>query len=408
MRDLPLSDSPAPDRELSPDTQLSSGGENSPGEPAAMVTALVAGEADGWDRAGLLPVALLRKLGAAGWLCAQVPDAYGGRGLSSAAGGAFTAHVGSLCSSLRSVMTSQGMAAWTVERFGTDEQRTAFLPRLTGGDLAAAGFSERGAGSDLSAMTTRVRREGDTVVLDGHKVWVTAAHYADLLVLFGRYSEAGEDDGDAGADDAGEAVAVVVPADTPGVRVTRVADPLGCRAAGHADITLDAVRVPAAHVLGGSPLPLPLLVTTALAYGRMSVAWGCVGILRGCLTAAARHAVTREQFGVPLGEHQLVARHLAELLVAEQTATRACEHASRCWDEGSPEQVVAAVLAKHISAGNAARGAATAVQVLASAGARDGHVVARAHRDAKLMEIIEGSNEMCQLMLARHVLDRTV
>ncbi|MFD4631742.1 acyl-CoA dehydrogenase family protein [Streptomyces sp. NPDC058284] len=374
---------------------------------------MVAGEADAWDRAGLLPVGLLRKLGAAGRLCPQVPRAYGGWGLSSAADGAFTAHVGSLCSSVRSVLTSQGMAAWTIERFGTAEQRAAFLPRLTGGDLAAAGFSERGAGSDLSAMTTRVRRDGDEVVLDGHKVWVTAAHYADLLVLFGKYEDGdgagkGEGDSGAGAGSGDEAVAVVVPADTPGVRVTRVADPLGCRAAGHADIALDAVRVPVAHVLGGSSLPLPLLVTTALAYGRMSVAWGCVGILRGCLTATARHAATREQFGVVLGEHQLVARHLAELFVAEQSATRACEHASRCWDEGAPEQVVATVLAKHISAGNAARGAATAVQVMASAGARDGHVVARAHRDAKLMEIIEGSNEMCQLMLARHVLGSSV
>ncbi|MFD4812343.1 acyl-CoA dehydrogenase family protein [Streptomyces sp. NPDC058418] len=370
-------------------------------EAAAAVTALVADGADGWDRAGLLPVGLLRHLGTAGWLCAQVPPAYGGRGLNSADNGAFTAHVGSLCSSVRSVMTSQGMAAWTVERLGTAGQRAAFLPRLTGGALAAAGFSERAAGSDLSAMTTRVRRDGDTVVLDGHKVWVTAAHYADLLVLFGRYQDA--DPGAApAAGDHGRAV--VVPADTPGVRVTRVADPLGCRAAGHADIALDAVRVPADHVLGGSPLPLPLLVTTALAYGRMSVAWGCVGILRGCLTAAARHAATREQFGAPLGDHQLVARHLAELFAAEQTATRVCEHASRCWDEGSPEQVVATVLAKHVSARNAARGAATAVQVLASAGAQDGHPVARAHRDAKLMELIEGSNEMCQLMLARHVL----
>ncbi|MEU7576071.1 acyl-CoA dehydrogenase family protein [Streptomyces sp. NPDC041068] len=381
----------------------------------AGVGGLNADDADAWDRAGLLPTDLLGKLAADALLCAQVPAAYGGRGLTSADNGELTAHVGSSCSSLRSVMTSQGMAAWTIERFGTPDQRAAFLPRLTGGDIAAAGFSERAAGSDLSAMTTRIRREGDSVVLNGHKVWVTAAHYADLLVLFGRYDESGGTDesdgaggtyeGRGGGGGGAEAAAVVVPAATPGVRVERVADPLGCRAAGHADITLDGVRVPAANVLGGTALPLPLLVTTALAYGRMSVAWGCVGMLRGCLTAAARHATHRRQFGVPLAEHQLVARHLAELYAAEQTATRVCEHASRCWDDGSPDQVTATVLAKHVSAGNAARGAATAVQVLASAGARDGHVVARAYRDAKLMELIEGSNEMCQLMLARHVVD---
>jgi methoxymalonate biosynthesis protein len=132
--------------------------------------------------------------------------------------------------------------------------------------------------------------------------------------------------------------------------------------------------------------------------------WGSVGILRACLTAAGTHARTREQFGKRLGDHQLVARHLADLLVAEQNATRACEHASRCWDEGSPDQVLATVLAKHVSATEAARGAAIAVQVLASAGTRDGTAVARAFRDAKCMEIIEGSNEMCQLLLADHVL----
>ena len=117
-----------------------------------------------------------------------------------------------------------------------------------------------------------------------------------------------------------------------------------------------------------------------------------------------RHARQRKQFGKPLAEHQLVARHLAELLAAEQVSTRVCEHASQCWDSGSPDVVVATVLAKHVSAGHAARGAAAAVQVLASAGAQDGHVVARAYRDAKLMEIIEGSNEICQIILAQHAM----
>ncbi|GAA1390438.1 hypothetical protein GCM10009639_19250 [Kitasatospora putterlickiae] len=242
-------------------------------------------------------------------------------------------------------------------------------------------------------MTTTVRRDGDAVVVDGHKKWVTAAHYADLLVIVGRYEDG--------------AVAVVVPADTPGVRIERIADPLGCRAAGHADVHLDGVRLPADSVLGGHGLPPALLVTTALAYGRMSVAWGCVGILRACLAAATAHAAGREQFGRPLAEHQLVAGHLADLYTAEQVAARVCEHASRCWDEGSPDQVVATVLAKHVAATQAAKGAATAVQVLASAGSRDGHAVARAYRDAKLMEIIEGSNELCRLMLAQHALSAT-
>jgi alkylation response protein AidB-like acyl-CoA dehydrogenase len=310
-------------------------------------------------------------------------------GLSSQHNGELTAHVGSLCSSVRSVMTSQGMAAWSVHRLGSGEQQASYLPRLSGGDLAAVAFSEPHAGSDLSPISTQIRVDGDSVVLDGHKVWVTAAHYADLILVVGQYRDG--------------AAAVVVPATAPGVRVERIPDPLGCRAAGHADVHLDSVRLPADSVLGGAGQSLSLLVTLVLAYGRISVAWGCVGILRGCLAVAAKHARSREQFGKPLVDHQLVSRHLAELFVSEQVSTRVCEHASRCWDSGASGMVMATVLAKHVSAGNAAHGAASAVQMLASAGARDGHVVARAYRDAKLMEIIEGSNELCQLMLAQHV-----
>lgn len=357
---------------------------------AATVAELVGDRADEWDRAGQLPPALVRELGARGVLCAEVPAAFGGAGLSSLRNGELTAEVGRQCSSVRSLMTSQGMAAWTVQRFGSTEQARRYLPRLTSGGVAGVAFSEPAAGSDLSAMATTIRTDTDSVVIDGTKRWVTGAQYAELLLVFGRHGDG--------------AAAVMVPTDAPGVTITRVADPLGCRAAGHADVTLDSVRLPADAMLGGAGMPVQWLVTAALTYGRLSVAWGCVGILRACLAAAAGHAKTREQFGRPLAQHQLVARHLAELVVAEQTATRSCEHASQCRDAGLPEQVPATVLAKHVAAGNAARGAAAAVQVLGSTGAHDGHPVARAYRDAKLMELIEGSTEICQLMLSEHAL----
>ncbi|WP_141576713.1 acyl-CoA dehydrogenase family protein [Actinomadura sp. WMMA1423] len=349
---------------------------------------LVGDQTEEWDRAGSIPRNLLRDLGSRGMLCPQVDARYGGIGAGSLDTGEATARIGSLCSSLRSVMTSQGMAAWTIGRLADSGQRQALLSDLVQGRLAAIGFSEAGAGSDLSAMTTTIRREDGELVVDGAKVWVTAACYADFLVIVGHHEDG--------------AGAVVVPTTAPGVRVRRVGDPLGCRAAGHADVTLDSVRLPLDALLGGTSYSLPMLVTTALAYGRMSVAWGCVGILRACLRATTRHAAKRRQFGRPLAEHQLVARHLAELFVAEQAATRICEHASRCWDAGSADLVVATILAKHTGASQAVKGAASAVQVLASAGAHDGHVVARAYRDAKLMEIIEGSSEICQLILAEH------
>ncbi|WP_306213850.1 acyl-CoA dehydrogenase family protein [Actinoplanes sp. RD1] len=355
-------------------------------EYESLLAGAVGDRAAHWDVQGSLPVAMLRELGTKGLLCGQVPQRYGGLGLSSGANGELTAYAGSLCGSLRSVMTSQGMAAWTVQRLGTAPQRAAHLAQLTSGRLAGVAFSEPGAGSDLAAMTTTITDDGAHVRLDGRKTWITVAAYADLLVVFGRYGD--------------EAAAVVVPADAPGVRIERIPAPLGCRAAGHADVDFDGVRLPRDAVLGGTALPLGLIATTALTSGRVSVAWGCVGILRSCLREAVRHATQRRQGGTLLADHQLIRRHLAELTVAEQAATRLCEHASACWDAGTAELVSAAVLAKHFAATRAAAGAADAVQVLASAGSRDGHPVARAYRDAKLMELIEGSNEISQMMLA--------
>jgi methoxymalonate biosynthesis protein len=359
-------------------------------EERAFVGDLVGDQPGQWDLDGEIPVDLLRKIGARGLLCAETPVALGGLGASSADNGELTAYVGSRCSSLRSVMTSHGMAAWMIQRFGDREQRRRYLAELNGGQLAAVGFSEPDAGSDLSAMQAQVSASGESVVISGEKMWVTAACYADLLLIVGRHG--------------GGAAVVAVPADAPGVHVERVADPLGCRAAGHAHVHLDNVKLPAGSLLGGGGQPMALLFTTALSYGRMSVAWGCAGIIRACLNAATAHARSRQQSGKPIAQHQLVARHLAELFIAEQAATRACEYASQCWDSASPDMGVAAVLAKHVSAGQAARSASTAVQVLGSAGSRDGHVAARAYRDAKLMEIIEGSNEISQLILAQHAL----
>ncbi|MFD3664409.1 acyl-CoA dehydrogenase family protein [Streptomyces sp. NPDC058659] len=350
----------------------------------------VGDNAGAWDVAGEIPRTVLSELGAAGLLCAEVRKQYGGLGMGSQENGNLTAHAGSLCSSLRSVMTSQGMAAWTIQRLGTRDQRDVFLPQLTAGRLAAVAFSEPDAGSDLGAMTTELRFDDDTVIIDGGKTWITAAAYADLIVVIARAGD--------------NAAAVVVPTNAEGVRIEKIPHPIGCRAAGHAQVRLDGVRLPAANVLGGTGLSLPFLVTTALAYGRMSVAWGCVGMLRGCLGAVTEHARSRRQFGKPIAEHQLVSRRIAELYAAERIATAVCRHAGEQWESGSPDLVIATVLAKHVSATQAVHGSASAMQIMASAGASDGHVVARAYRDAKLMEIIEGSSEICQLELARHAL----
>lgn len=363
----------------------------SDGHPAdtgaiGLLSRLVAPYADDWDRTARMPVEVARELGAAGLLCGQVATEYGGRGWDAVADGEVTAYAGQVCSSTRSLMTSQGMVAWALSRWGSDKHRARFLPQLVSGSLAAVALSEEQAGSDLSAIRTGIIVEAGTARISGHKVWVTGAAYADFLLVLGRYGD-------------GTALAMV-PADVPGVTVRPRAHPLGCRAAGHSDVYLDDVVLPEWYVLPGAGAPFGLPAQSILLAGRLSVAWGCLGIIRACLRACTRHATTRRQFGERLIDHQLVARRIGDMVAAEQVVLRMCEYAAGCWRDKALELPAAALTAKYEGSTRAAAAAASAIQVLASA-VEDGHPVARAHRDAKLMEIIEGSTEMCQLQLAQ-------
>ncbi|CAM4470237.1 Glutaryl-CoA dehydrogenase [Mycobacterium basiliense] len=351
---------------------------------------LIGCRASEWDEQARIPTEVVRRAAESGLLCPQVPVAVGGRGFDSLHTGELAAHVGSRCSSLRSVMTSQGMAAWAIQRLGNKNQRNVFLPQLSGGKVAAVGFTEPNAGSNLSGISTSISCDGDVATVNGHKKWVTGSVYADFIVVFGRIGDG--------------AAAIIVPTSAPGVRLEAITDGLGCRAAGHADIYLNDVRLPAENILGREPQSLPLITTIALQYGRISVAWGCVGILRACLDQAAGHARARRQSEKALVEHQLIKRYLAEIFVLEQTAAHLCEEASRAWDSAMPDLAMKVVLAKHVSSQNATKGAAMAVQILASAGAHSGDLVARAYRDSKLMEIIEGSTEISQLILSDYVM----
>ncbi|OXM58512.1 acyl-CoA dehydrogenase [Amycolatopsis thailandensis] len=361
-------------------------------EHETTLAGLLADAAPGqWDRAGTIPADLLATLARSGLFCAEVAAEYGGLGADAGENGELTAAAGIVCGSLRSVFTAHGMAAAAVRLFGDAGQRAHYLSLFAKtGSVAAVAFTEPGSGSDLAAMSTEITTGPDSVTVAGEKRWVTAGTYAGHLVVFGRC-------GDGGA-------AVVVPADAKGVTITATGTPLGFRAAGHAHVSLRSVELPRTALLAHSErAPLNHLAGRTLTYGRLSVAWGGVGIARSCLAAAARHAVRRLQFGRPIARHQLVARHLAELRVAEHVATLACSRASSALDAREPDAAVAVVLAKHVAAREAVNAASRAVQVLASAGVEDSGPVARAYRDAKVLELIEGTNEICELMLAEDV-----
>ncbi len=350
-----------------------------------------------WDQDGGLPDSVREEFAGSGLLAADLPERYGGAGLDPLTLGEITARIGGECSALRGLLTVQGMVAAAVLRWGTAEQRDDWLPRLAGGELTA-GFAatERAAGSALGSVETRIEASGRSdrqeLVVSGHKRWITYGAVADVFLVLGKYE--------------GRPAAVLVDADRAGVEREPVNGQLGMRAARIAHLSFDGVRVPRRQLIAPPGLGLSHVIGTALDHGRFTVAWGCVGMAEACVEDAATHAAVRRQGDTPLGDHQLVRSLLARAAVdaagARELARRAAEARASGPGHGVPETL----MAKYAAASAAATASRDAVQVLGSAGCAPDSRAGRHFRDAKVMEIIEGAQQVSELHIAERLLRR--
>lgn len=356
----------------------------------------VRAEATTWDQRGRLPTEVTRTLAGLGLLVPDLPPRYGGSDATPRQLGEVCAQLGGVCSALRGLVTVQSMVAAALARWGTAGQRERWLPALAAGERVA-GFAatEPEAGSDLAAVRTRIERDptgSDEVVVSGQKCWITFGEIADVYLVLGR--------GDAGP------AAVLVEADRPGTTVEPVRDQLGMRAAHLAHLRFDRVRVPAGNLVAPPGFGRSHVVGTALDHGRFTVAWGCVGMARACLAYAAEHAAGRPSGPGRLADRQLVQGMLAQAVVDTTAAAELCRRAADLRAAGSPEAIGATVLAKYAAARAAASVSRDAVQIQGAAGCAPDSPVARFFRDAKVMQIIEGSDEVAQVHIAEEVVRR--
>jgi len=344
-----------------------------------------------FDQAQRLPEELIAALRRDRLLGSIVGEKHGGRGLDMISYGLLHQEIGSECSSTRSLLTVHDMVARAVEVLGPSELRDQWLPELAAGTtIAAFALSEPDVGSDASSVQTTAVRDGESFVLTGRKRWISFGQRADVFLVVAR----GDRDGQIGA--------FLVPRDSPGLAVDPIDGLLGLRASMLAEISLIECRVPA-HALVGSPsLPTGLVTATALQLGRYSVAWGCVGIATACVAAAFTHASARQQFDALLLDHQLVRRHLARMLTDLQAARLLCLHAGSLLQTRDPGAVAATLIAKYFSSQAAARIANDTVQVHGATGCRSDSPVERYFRDARMMEIIEGTNEILENLIPRY------
>jgi len=348
----------------------------------------IAPHAGRWDREEAIPPEIPRELAARGYLGALVPEEHGGRGMEMITYGLLTEEIGRACSSVRSLLTVHDMVAHAILRWGSREQRERWLPALARGEvLGALALSEENAGSDAKAVETVAAEDGDGFVLHGHKKWTTFGQIAGLYLAVAQVG--------------GKPTAFLVERGAPGLRVTPIRGMLGTRASLLARLDFDGCRIPRAALLGRVGFGVTHVAAAALEQGRYSVAWGSVGIAQACLDACSAYAAARRQFGAPLAEHQLVRAMLSDMVTGVHAGRLLCCRAGYLRQTGDPGAIAETMIAKYFCGRLAAKAASDAVQIHGANGCSEDYPVARYFRDAKIMEIIEGSNQIQQISISR-------
>lgn len=357
----------------------------------AFVADSVVDRAPTFEAERAIPRDLVLDLARRGFLAAHVPTEYGGGAADMATYGAMHLALGAASSSARTLLTVHDMVAEVILRLGSAEQKRSWLPRLTSGDVIAAfALTEPDAGSDASAITTTAVPTADGYRLTGDKTWISFGQLADVFLVAAKVN--GE----------GSVVGFLVPRDRAGLDVTPIEGMLGLRASLLADVHLQDCYVPREALIGPERLPAGLLVGTALHHGRYSVAWGCVGIGRACLEASIAHAEQRTQYGVPISSHQLIRRMLTNMITDLRAGELLCDDAAKLWPQRDQHAIQATLVAKYYASAMANRVANDAVQIHGARGLSEEWPVARHFRDARVMEIIEGTNEVQQLLIAKY------
>lgn len=348
--------------------------------------------ANEYDIAGAIPESIIRKVAEKGYLGAQIPVEYGGLGMDQIAYGILNEELGRVCSSVRSLVTVHAsLVSETIARWGTKEQKERWLPVLAKGEkIAAFGLSEPETGSDAKNVVTSYEETEEHFVINGVKKWITCGQRADVFVIIARKEEA--------------VCAFIVERNDPGVEVVPLNSVIGTKASLIAEIRLKDVKIAKENLLGRKGLGFLQIVNTALDNGRYSVACGSLGIALACLEDSIRHAKTRTQFGVPLKDHQLIKQKIANMITAVKATRLLCYNAGFLRHKKDPNAFIQTSLAKYFASKAATEAASEAVQLHGALGLDETLSIQRYFRDSKVMEIIEGSSEIQQIMIADYAI----
>ena len=344
-----------------------------------------------WDRAEALDREIVVKLAAAGYLGATIAEDYGGMGLDTVSYCLLMEELGRADSSVRGIVSvNLGLVGKTIAKWGTDEQKREWLPRLASGSaLGCYALTEPGSGSDPASLVTRAERDGGDWVLSGSKIFITLGSWAGVALVFAR----------SGGEGARGLTCFLVPTGSAGFSASPIKGKLGLRAQDTAEVFLDGVRVPDSNRLGAEGDGFKVAMS-ALDNGRISLAAGCVGIAQGCLDACVEYARERQQFGKAIASFQLVQELLADMSVELEAARLLTWRAALLADSGQRHTLESSV-AKYYASEVSVRAANAAVQVHGGYGYVDEYPVGKYLRDARVTTLYEGTSQIQKLIIGR-------
>jgi alkylation response protein AidB-like acyl-CoA dehydrogenase len=341
------------------------------------------------DRANRFPDDLLARAASVGLTSHAVPIEFGGGGVDAVTAALIGEELSWGCAGLAATIGANLFPVRPFVRYGTEEQKRRYLPWLASpnGCVAAIAFTEPHAGSDVQAIRTTAERDGDSYVLSGEKCYITNGGIAELTILFAKLE--------------GAVTAFVLEEGDPGVEAGRKEDKLGMRSSYTGSIVLDGARIPVDRLLGEEGQGF-LIAMDFFEASRPQVAASALGVARAAFEYATEYARERTAFGKPLIHKQAVAFKLADMAMAIEAARLVIWRACAAVDAGEDAGLLGSY-AKALAADTAMRATTDAVQILGGAGIMRDHPVEKWFRDAKVMQIVEGTSEIQRLIVSTYL-----
>jgi hypothetical protein len=353
----------------------------------------IAPHAARWNADHHIPLDVIHRMGALGFLGIVVPEEFGGAGLDATALALVMEEIAAADAGISvSIAVQNGLVAAPILRAGTDDQKREWLPRIAGGEvLGCYALTEPEAGSDTAALGTRAVPEGDGYRITGAKQWISNGALADVFVIFARTGGEGA-----------RGVSAFVATGGDGLTAGPPERKMGLHTSSTVSLAFDGFHVPASGMLGAEGEGLKLALST-LDGGRISVAAQAVGIARAALDLAVSYASQRQAFGGPIARFQGVQFPIADIAAQVDAARLLTLHAAGLRDAGLPHGEAGAK-AKLFASAVAVRAADVAVQTLGGYGFSAEYDAERHYRDAKITEIYEGTSEIQRIVIARSLM----